>query len=486
MIAPSLIRRLLLGAATGLALAVAGVSMPIVAGALTPAMAQSSEDMSAALEAYGHWIRHASYGEVWIPDGVPPDWRPYEYGRWVYTDDWGWYWVSDEEEDDWGWVVYHYGRWAFDRQIGWFWVPGDEWAPAWVDWRYGDDNVGWAPLPPDDLIDTYEERPEYWSFVPLRYIAEPRLRTYFVPRDRRTFLLRETRIVNRPVHVEGRRMWVNPGLAPGFIAGRTHLEMHSYQVRPRVFGATVGVQGALTVRQEDLRTKGAVRRAAPITVQRSVTAIAPSTTVPAPQPLGKGERGHLGSHPPRAAQGGGAPQQQQQQPPSPPLQQQQQQQQKGQTGAPPRTGTPAVQQPSPAPTTAPAPGSAPAQPKVLREERRDVHPPAGAGGAPAGAGGPPPHPAGPAPQPPTARPAAPPALPPQQAPAPPVVHAPPPPPPPPPPVVHAPPPPAAAPPPPPAVRSSPPAVRGAPAPSKVPEQRRPPPKPGEKPPEPPK
>ena len=108
-----------------------------------------------------------------MPDGVPRDWRPYEYGHWVYTDDWGWYWVSDDDEDDWGWVVYHYGRWVHDR-AAWFWVPGDEWAPAWVDWRYGGDDIGWAPLPPDDLIDAYASEPDYWMFVPLRYIGEPR------------------------------------------------------------------------------------------------------------------------------------------------------------------------------------------------------------------------------------------------------------------------------------------------------------------------
>ena len=188
-------RRLLLGTATGLALAVAGVSVPIVTGALTPAMAQSSDDMAAALDAYGHWIRHARYGEVWVPDGVPPDWRPYEYGHWVYTDDWGWYWVSDDAEDDWGWVVYHYGRWAYDRSTGWFWVPGDEWAPAWVDWRYGGDDIGWAPMPPDDLIDAYDDDAEYWSFVPLRYIGEPELRRYYVPRDRR-----RRRLARHPHH----------------------------------------------------------------------------------------------------------------------------------------------------------------------------------------------------------------------------------------------------------------------------------------------
>ena len=96
----------------GLALAVAGVSVPVVAGALTPAMRAGLRRIPGRARAYGHWVRHARFGEVWVPDDVPPDWRPYEYGHWVYTDDWGWYWVSDDEEDDWGWVVYHYGRWA--------------------------------------------------------------------------------------------------------------------------------------------------------------------------------------------------------------------------------------------------------------------------------------------------------------------------------------------------------------------------------------
>jgi len=173
------LRRLLIGGLTAVALIGGGISVPLVAASLNPAMAQSADEMQEALENYGHWVRHARYGEVWVPDGVPPDWRPYEYGHWVYTDDWGWYWISDESEDDWGWVVYHYGRWGFDREIGWFWVRGDDWAPAWVDWRYGGDEVGWAPLPPDDAIDVYEEQPEFWAFVPLRYMGEERLRTHY-------------------------------------------------------------------------------------------------------------------------------------------------------------------------------------------------------------------------------------------------------------------------------------------------------------------
>ena len=175
------LRRLASVVLIGGGMAFAAVSTPIAVGAITPAAAQISEDAQVALEQYGSWRPHPRFGEVWVPAGVPPEWRPYAYGHWVYTDEWGWYWVSDDVEADWGWVVYHYGRWAFERGFGWYWVPGDEWAPAWVDWRYGDDYSGWAPLPPDELIGTYEVEPTYWVFVPTRYMAAPRLRTYFVP-----------------------------------------------------------------------------------------------------------------------------------------------------------------------------------------------------------------------------------------------------------------------------------------------------------------
>jgi len=130
------------------AIAVGALSASVTIAALTPAHAQVSAEFQSALEPYGSWQPHPRFGEVWVPYDLPQGWRPYTYGRWVYTEEWGWYWVSDEEEADWGWVTFHYGRWAHDRRLGWFWVPGDEWGPAWVDWRRGEDYVGWAPLPP--------------------------------------------------------------------------------------------------------------------------------------------------------------------------------------------------------------------------------------------------------------------------------------------------------------------------------------------------
>ena len=133
---------------------------------------------------------------------VPADWRPYTRGRWIYTDDWGWYWEAADEEAAWGWVAYHYGRWVLDHDLGWIWVPGEDWGPAWVDWRYGDDYVGWAPLPPDDLLVEYQDDPIYWSFVRPRYLLAPRVFLVLVPPRDRIVIIRRTKIVNRTVIVD--------------------------------------------------------------------------------------------------------------------------------------------------------------------------------------------------------------------------------------------------------------------------------------------
>ena len=103
-----------------------------------------------ARSAYGELAPHPRYGDVWVPTGLSPDWRPYENGHWVYTDDWGWYWVSDDTEEDFGLgglPLRPLGVRAPAPWLGALGTGGDEWAPAWVDWRYGGDTVGWAPLP---------------------------------------------------------------------------------------------------------------------------------------------------------------------------------------------------------------------------------------------------------------------------------------------------------------------------------------------------
>jgi hypothetical protein len=160
-----------------------------------------------ALEPHGRWQHHARFGDVWTPANRARDWRPYTAGRWVYTNDWGWYWESDDTEARWGLVTYHYGRWAYDDELGWCWVPGEEWSPAWVQWRRprGDvEYVGWAPLPPDEVVVEYIDQPRFWIFVRGRDFVAPRLASVILPVARHDVFFRETVVVNRTVLVSER------------------------------------------------------------------------------------------------------------------------------------------------------------------------------------------------------------------------------------------------------------------------------------------
>jgi hypothetical protein len=137
------------------------------------------------LAPYGQWVWHPRFGYVWLPENVSPRWRPYTVGRWTYTDEYGWYWDSYEP---FAWAVYHYGRWGYDPDYGWFWVPGDTWAPAWVQWRYSDDYVGWAPIGPGRPGYAYGVPVNYdppvaesWVFVQPRYITSRAIAHYAVP-----------------------------------------------------------------------------------------------------------------------------------------------------------------------------------------------------------------------------------------------------------------------------------------------------------------
>ena len=126
------------------------IALSLVIGLLhLPAHGQTQATITffeETLSADGDWLWHPTYGRVWRPRQIGPDWRPYMYGRWVYTNEYGWVWVSQER---WGWVVYHYGHWVWTSEYGWVWVARDVWAPSWVEWCYGNGYVGWSPMPPD-------------------------------------------------------------------------------------------------------------------------------------------------------------------------------------------------------------------------------------------------------------------------------------------------------------------------------------------------
>lgn len=298
----------------GVALAAAAPAVVALPPTAQAQAARVSLEFRTALEPYGHWVSHARWREVWVPDRRPRDWRPYTKGHWIYTDEWGWYWIPDGDEEDFGWLTYHYGRWVFDRDLGWVWVPGDEWAPAWVDWRRGNDYVGWAPSPPDELAMEYRDDPRYWIFVRPSDVVAPRLTAVILPPRQQTVYFQSTVVVNRTVVIDNRgpRIAVNPGIPPAYIAAAAHRPVNAFTVQPRVLAGTRGVQGAVEIRANEIRARSPRQRggaSAPTNpvVQKTSAVIQPAATVPSPQPLKAQEKGRLGPNPPKAAQGATQP-----------------------------------------------------------------------------------------------------------------------------------------------------------------------------------
>lgn len=175
------------------------------------------------LQPFGTWVEFEHYGYVWVPATVGLGWRPFTVGRWVLTD-YGWTWVSSER---WGWAVYHYGRWGFDLDIGWYWVPDTIWAPAWVAWRWDDDHIGWAPIPPGR-----EFRPGYgfkrgeldlpyerWSFVDGRDFLDNRLSMRVLPMERNRTIAGRTSL-GADMRYENDRL-VNVGPPSGRVGSMT-------------------------------------------------------------------------------------------------------------------------------------------------------------------------------------------------------------------------------------------------------------------------
>ena len=111
----------------------------------------------ADLDEYGRWESDATYGPVWYPSSVAPDWAPYSDGYWTNVAAWGLTWV---DAAPWGYAPSHYGRWVHVDQR-WAWCPGahkgrPHWAPALVGWyggagwgltsKAGAPVYGWVPL----------------------------------------------------------------------------------------------------------------------------------------------------------------------------------------------------------------------------------------------------------------------------------------------------------------------------------------------------
>ena len=171
-----------------------------------------------SLSPEGEWIQCDGGVYAWRPYGVATTWRPYYNGRWCWTDD-GWYWVSSEP---WAWATYHYGRWYYDDFYGWVWIPGYDWAPAWVEWRYGGGFIGWAPLSPYAVFSvsfgihyrsSWITPHSWWSFVDCRYIGDPHMHQHIYRRDDNGRYIGRTRSAGSVRYDGGRIMSRGPDRA---------------------------------------------------------------------------------------------------------------------------------------------------------------------------------------------------------------------------------------------------------------------------------
>lgn len=180
------------------------------------------------LSPYGSWIE-VDYGViVWRPTIIRANWQPYQMGRWIWTYD-GWYWDSYEP---FGFVTYHYGRWYYDDYYGWLWYPDYEWAPAWVEWRYDNNYIGWAPLHPYAVFsvsvgiyysNVYYTPYYHWNYVTYVNFCDPYVSNYYVGSGPKYRVHKGTKSRNNFVYYNGRVQ--NKGVDVKYVSVRSGKEI---------------------------------------------------------------------------------------------------------------------------------------------------------------------------------------------------------------------------------------------------------------------
>ncbi|MBI5487961.1 MAG: hypothetical protein HY905_11565 [Deltaproteobacteria bacterium] len=161
-------------------------------GGMDPKAGESAvtlAELADQVNPYGYWIDDTVAGRVWRPREslVGSEFVPYLTGGWWTQTPLGRQFGSIWP---WGRVVFHYGRWFVDDKFGWVWSPGTVWGSAWVDWRTGDELVGWSPTPPAELACRMSPR---WVFVPRDALTRVDLARHVVERESISTAMAETR-----------------------------------------------------------------------------------------------------------------------------------------------------------------------------------------------------------------------------------------------------------------------------------------------------
>lgn len=206
-----------------------------------------------SLQPHGEWIELDYDLYAWQPSNVGYSWRPYSDGRWEWTRN-GWYWVSYEP---FGWATYHYGRWFYDDFYGWLWIPDTEWGPSWVEWRYNDNYIGWAPLPPYASFNIqngihfsiiWNSGYYHWNFVNYHDFRSNRINVHVVNNYRCYNIFNDTKYRTNYYHRDGRI--VNGGVNRDFVE-----RQGGYKIRERKIEITSDVQTYRTESQNNSRDR---------------------------------------------------------------------------------------------------------------------------------------------------------------------------------------------------------------------------------------
>jgi len=199
-----------------------------------PIQAVSFDYFYSSLSPYGEWIELQDGVNAWHPYNIPQNWKPYSIGRWNWTNN-GWYWDSDEP---FGWATYHYGRWYNDENYGWIWVPDYTWGPAWVEWRYDNNCIGWAPLPPYASFSFnlgihfslgWHSHYNYWNFVNYGHFCDLHINRFFIDERRVSRFFEHTRY--RTNYFSERDRIINGGIDRSVIERRGGLRIPEREIR---------------------------------------------------------------------------------------------------------------------------------------------------------------------------------------------------------------------------------------------------------------
>jgi hypothetical protein len=173
---------------------------------------------------------------IWKPKISDINWKPYSQGSWQYTDH-GWLWMSSES---WGWATYHYGRWVNSKKYGWIWIPGKVWAPAWVQWRISNDNIGWTALTTDakwkvnegitNETYKYSASADDWIFVDKSKFQDEFTSGNVIPSTQNSGLIKASSKVTE-IKYENEKI-INRGPDRKDIENRTGKVIKEYKVKP--------------------------------------------------------------------------------------------------------------------------------------------------------------------------------------------------------------------------------------------------------------